>query len=275
MTFDSDYELYKIKHYYPSAKLVLRIRCEAKIAQCPLGLKFGCDPVYEAPNLLRLARDLDLQVVGISFHVGSGCKDPPVYREAIESARTLFDMAKDLGFNCELLDIGGGFPGDKGTSIEKIAHVVNTALDDFFSDIYVNVIAEPGRFFVSSAYTLACNVHSKRDVVDTANGNVQQSMLFINDGLYGSFNCMLYDHQLINPIPLKTNYNRKDVKYTVWGPTCDAFDKISDEVTMPEMNIGDWMIFENMGAYTIPVASPFNGFPLPEVKYCVEKTFNE
>lgn len=57
----------------------------------------------------------------------------------------------------------------------------------------------------------------------------------------------------------------------IWGPTCDALDKVCENVLMPEMEIDDLMLFENMGAYTIPIASPFNGFPLPILKYYVEK----
>lgn len=96
-------------------------------------MKFGCDPTQEAPNLLRLARILNLDVVGISFHVGSGCQDPPVYQRAIHHSRLLFDLASDLGFNPYLLDIGGGYPGNKGSSIDKIADIINKALDEYFN----------------------------------------------------------------------------------------------------------------------------------------------
>lgn len=99
---------------------MLRIRCDAKVAQCPLGEKFGCDPVTEAPLLLNVASKLGLNVVGISFHVGSGCMDVPVYAKAIHVARQLFDYAETLGYSLSLLDIGGGFPGDKGTSIVEV-----------------------------------------------------------------------------------------------------------------------------------------------------------
>lgn len=75
---------------------------------------------------------LDLDVVGISFHVGSGCQDPPVFHRAICHARNLFDLMKEMDFKPYLLDIGGGFPGDRGTSIDKIADVVNGALDEYF-----------------------------------------------------------------------------------------------------------------------------------------------
>lgn len=268
MTFDNEVELHKIKAIFPDARMVIRIRCDATVAQCPLGMKFGCNPYTEAPHLLNVARSLGINVVGVSFHVGSGCKDAPVFRRAILAARQIFDYAASLGYNFNLLDIGGGYPGDHGTSIDKIAEVINLALDDYFPDPSVNIIAEPGRFYVSSAYTLTCNIHSIRavNVEDPITGhNTVNYMYYINDGVYGSFNCILYDHQKITALPLKTYSGSKLYSSSIWGPTCDGLDQVIDSVLMPEMKLGDWIVFENMGAYTLPVASPFNGFPIPKV----------
>lgn len=108
-------------------------------------MKFGCDPMHEAPNLLRLAYMLDLNVAGFSFHVGSGCKDPPVYRRAIRHCKVLFDLATNLGFKPYLLDLGGGYPGNKDTSIDEIADVINKALDDYFDSKLFFFIAFPVR----------------------------------------------------------------------------------------------------------------------------------
>ena len=77
-----------------------------------LGVKYGCDAVRDAPALLSTARHLGLQVVGVSFHVGSGCRDPLAYRAAVRAARGVFDVAAELGIRMTLLDIGGGYPGD-------------------------------------------------------------------------------------------------------------------------------------------------------------------
>lgn len=120
-------------------QVVLRIRCDAETAQCPLGMKFGCDPIHEAPNLLHLAYTLNLNVVGFSFHVGSGCQDPPIYYSAIHHCKILFDMATNLGFKPYLLDLGGGYPGDKDTSIDKIAEIINKALDEFFNSKFLSL----------------------------------------------------------------------------------------------------------------------------------------
>ncbi|XP_043462594.1 ornithine decarboxylase-like [Leptopilina heterotoma] len=271
MTVDNESELHKIKYLHPTAKIVIRIRCDAEVALCPLGIKFGCDATTEAPNLIRTSRTLGLDVVGVSFHVGSGCQDPPVYLRAIRMARDLFDFAKEVGFKPYLLDIGGGYPGDKNTSIDKMADTINQGIDECFNTDDVKIIAEPGRFFVASAFTLAVSIHSKRSVRgDKTCPNVTtHNMYYINDGVYGSFNCLLYDHQTVKPLPLK-NGSGKMIPSSIWGPTCDGLDQVVENVLLHEMELGDWFIFENMGAYTLPVASTFNGFPVPKVHIIAE-----
>ncbi|KAK6622535.1 hypothetical protein RUM44_002347 [Polyplax serrata] len=261
ITFDNETELYKMKSLFPDARLVLRIRYDAEVATCQLGMKFGCDHKKEAPKLINTARSLGLNIVGISFHVGSGCGDPPVYRKAISACRGLFDYAKTVGYEFTMLDIGGGFPGNKKSTVDKFSTVVNQAIDDFFPEPEVNIIAEPGRFMTASCFTLVTNIHSKRTV---AGENGVHNMYYINDGVYGSFNSIIYDHAHVNPIPLKSN-TKKSTSASIWGPTCDGLDQVCDSILLPEMDIGDWIVFEDMGAYTLPVASPFNGFPVPRV----------
>lgn len=246
--------------------MVLRIRCEAEEAQCPLGKKFGCDPMTEAPKLLKVARNMNLNVMGISFHVGSGCRDYPIYLKAIGICKSLFDEAESLGFSMSLLDIGGGFPGDNDKNIDEVSLLVNQGLEAYFDDKNVRVIAEPGRFYVASAFTLVTNIQSKKNIYDATSGDINHVMYYINDGVYGSFNCLLYDHQKVKPIMLqKPSDDVRKFPSTIWGPTCDALDQLVVDITMSDVNIGDFIVFENMGAYTIPVASPFNGFPLPKV----------
>lgn len=114
--------------------MVIRIRCDATDTQCELGNKFGCDPITEAPELLRIARLLDINVVGVSFHVGSGCREPPVFRRAIAASRKVFDFAETLGYNFSLLDIGGGYPGGRGNSIDKVSILEKvSSMVDIFS----------------------------------------------------------------------------------------------------------------------------------------------
>ncbi|XP_047497390.1 ornithine decarboxylase-like [Penaeus chinensis] len=269
MTFDNQTELHKVKAYYPNAQLVLRIRCDAEDSQCPLGIKFGVLP-EDAGALLATARELDLNIVGVSFHVGSGCREPSVFQRAITAARQIFDEAEELGFKLNLLDIGGGFPGTRNSTLDEIAEYVNNSLDEHFPEgCGVKVIAEPGRYVVASAFTLATYVMAKREVCDD-NGTLLSTMYYINDGVYGSFNCTLYDHQEVYPMMLEDK--GPEESYTpcsIWGPTCDGLDQVVSEAKLPQLACGDWLVWPEMGAYTLAAAGGFNGFPLPSVHVVV------
>lgn len=59
----------------------------------------------------------------------------------------------------------------------------------------------------------------------------------------------------------------EEFKCSVWGPTCDSIDCLAKDVSLPLLDVGDWMYWENMGAYTICAASQFNGFKKSEVIY--------
>lgn len=269
MTFDNELELHKIKKLFPQARMVLRIRVDDSKSICQLGVKFGC---YEQhiPSLLRVAKDLHLNIIGVSFHVGSGCQDTYAYARALETAARIFALAKTLGFDFTFLDIGGGFPGLKGDVVlfKEIAHIVNEKLDRHFPAASgVEIIAEPGRYFTASAFTLCTNIIGKREL-SFPNEDIM-NMYYVNDGLYGSFNCLIFDHAVVTPLAyqMKPPSEGKLQKSSVWGPTCDGMDCILKACYLPSLNVGDWIVFENMGAYTISAASTFNGFEKPILKF--------
>lgn len=85
---------------------------------------------------------------------------------------------------------------------------------------------------------------------------------YVSDGVYGSFNCILYDHPELHPhvLHMTSDANATPAPGTVFGPTCDGADKVLDNVLLPAMQPGDWLLFPNMGAYTIAGACNFNGF---------------
>lgn len=159
MTFDNLDELYKVSRCHPRAKLVVRILTDDTKSLCQLGLKYGA-PLVTVPGLLAKAKELNLDVIGVSFHVGSGCYDPSVYSDAIARARSVFDMGKDAGFSFNLLDVGGGF---EDSLFEQAVSVLTDAIQQHFPDRRnIKVIAEPGRFYVSKAFKLATNIIARR-----------------------------------------------------------------------------------------------------------------
>jgi hypothetical protein len=121
---------------------------------------------------------------------------------------------------------------------------------------------------------------------------------YINDGVYSSFNNIMFDHATVRPRQLKHIFDKRGhvvresldesgfhlleadddlngaasgdknlYASTVFGPTCDSIDVIARSVLLPKLQIGDWLYFQNMGAYTSAAASSFNGFAPSERFY--------
>ena len=47
----------------------------------------------------------------------------------------------------------------------------------------------------------------------------------------------------------------------VFGPTCDALDTIGLSEELPDLDVGDLVYSENIGAYSHASSTWFNGFP--------------
>ncbi|KAH9845350.1 Ornithine decarboxylase [Teratosphaeria destructans] len=282
MTFDNTDELYKIKELSPDAELYLRILTDDSASLCRLSQKFGAS-MEATKELLNVAKKLDLNIAGVAFHVGSGASDPSAFRKAVSDARLVFDQAEALGFEPHTLDCGGGFVSE---TFDEMAAVLSESLDTHFAPHY-RIIAEPGRYYTSSAFTLACNVIARRTVEDKEMGT-KSYMLYMNDGVYGNFSSIMFDHQ--HPIPQVLSTHRKPdgfnystesltdsgytsaeegvsetggkmIEYSIWGPTCDGIDCIAERWSTTEtVDVGDWLYFDDMGAYTKCSATRFNGF---------------
>jgi ornithine decarboxylase len=236
-TFDSPCELYKIAKY--NMRVILRIRADDPDAQCPLGNKYGAE-LDAIEDLCRLSADLGLDLVGVSFHVGSGSKNPEAHARAIEKAFHTFNVAKAYGHSPYILDIGGGF-----TDIHLVSERIYKKLSELFP--FADVIAEPGRYIAERVGTLVTPVIG-----------VKGDSVTIDESLYGSFNCILFDHA--HPEPLIPDEKIKKNKI-LFGSTCDGMDTIATDILLPDLEVGDWLIWPHMGAYTTAATTCFNGIP--------------
>ncbi|XP_012272890.1 ornithine decarboxylase 1 [Orussus abietinus] len=261
MTVDCESELLKIKDLFPEAKIVIRIRCDAANSDALLGLKFGCDPDREAIHMIQMTKDLGLRLHGFSFHVGSPCGEMIAYHRGIRICKSLIEAAKAIGCkDVRLIDIGGGIPGETGVEIDEYADSINDALKDV--DPSIDVISEPGRYYVTSASTLASLVHSKKIIIEDGR---KKLMYYMTDGTYGSFIEELLNLKCRLPVLSNRTPSGETFPSTLWGPTCDSFDCIAKEANLPELEIGDRLVWFDMGAYGVSLSSNFNGFKTPLV----------
>jgi ornithine decarboxylase len=276
MTFDCEEELYKIRLYHPYAKLILRLAVDDSQSLCKFNSKFGCK-IENIEKLINLMNTLQLKLIGFSFHVGSGCKSVDSYYEAIKTCKSAYELAIKNNIDITIIDIGGGFPGinvENSINIEQIAETINKAQQDFFSkeilEDKIQFISEPGRYFVEKSHTLVLNVIGKKREIymnETTKEKEELIIYYLNDGVYGSFNCIYFDHKKPIVLPFNERNEKKLYKSKIFGPTCDSIDLITNEIMLPELAIGEWVYIENFGAYTTAASSSFNGFITTDYKY--------
>ncbi|RYE13716.1 MAG: hypothetical protein EOP34_08225, partial [Rickettsiales bacterium] len=130
----------------------------------------------------------------------------------------------------------------------------------------IDIIAEPGRFFATSSGILATNVIGRKLMIDKDNNKVMH--YYINSNLYGLFNNIIFDKTIPKLELLKSVADDEPLyKSVIFGQTCDSMDKIAEDIMLPELSCGNWLVIKNHGAYTIASASKFNGFELVDIDY--------
>ncbi|KFY00459.1 hypothetical protein V490_01343 [Pseudogymnoascus sp. VKM F-3557] len=242
MSFDNLDELDKIKKFYPDAHLLLRIFASDPTALVHLESKYGAS-LDSTKTLLKHAFTLKLTVVGVSFHVGSGAGDVAAIGQAVKDSSLVLEEARSVGFKPHILNVGGGF---QDSNFELISNALRTALQGEVLE-NITIIAEPGRYFARSAYTLICTVIGRRQV---CNGSMD--MIYQNDGVYGNFLNVIIEKEAIAPsMVLLINQKERQLTtrlYSIWGPTCDSTDCVNPSSRFgTEIMAGDWLIYKNMG----------------------------
>ena len=254
---DNPDEIKKFVRYRKRAELLIRVCFRSPTAVCDLSKKFGCEP-GAVLGLIEMARRLGVRVRGLSFHVGSQATDPSKYIEAVHACTNLIAEALLAGLpSLDVLDIGGGFPvpyTDAVMSIDEFCAPIRAALAKLPK--HVRVIAEPGRFIAAPAAIAVSTVmgKAKRD---------GRWWYYLDDGLYGSYSGQLFDHAKYPVAALREGGEL--FASVLAGPTCDSIDVIDDNISLPELEVGDLVVGRMMGAYTWASATDFNFFKRAKV----------
>ena len=253
---DSLEECHKLTECNWKGSTLLRLAVDDKESKMPFSSKFGATE----KELIEIAKYSNIPITGVSFHVGSGCENPLQYKSALEFASgTGFDILRNYTHLPKIIDIGGGFSSDP-IAFTNSMKVIKNEIEKIPKNRVV--IAEPGRFIAQPSQDLFVKVIAKKPGF---NGGWRY---VIDESLYGHFSCIPFDHQ--KPawfrIPESSYEPLRDISESIlFGRTCDSLDVIARGL-MEELEVGDWLYFPLMGAYTSATASEFNGFPKPEVK---------
>lgn len=261
---DSWADLRNIAREAPGAGVYVRILVEgAQSADWPLSRKFGCHPDM-AYKLLVEARELGLDPLGVSFHVGSQQRDIGQWDEAIAKTSYLFRALEEAeGLKLSMIDMGGGFPAHYAVpahDLSTYAREITRYLREDFGDDLPRIILEPGRSLVADAGIIASEVVLVARKHDTA----LQRWVYVDAGKFNGLIETL-DEAIKYPVVADRPAGCEEGAVVIAGPTCDSMDVMYEKAgyRLPlDLAAGERLYWLSAGAYTSSYASvEFNGFP--------------
>ena len=241
---------------YPEVPVCIRINPHvmaggnSNISVGHIDSKFGIS-IHQIPHLLRITENTKMNINGIHMHTGSDILDIDVFLHATE---ILFETAKNFK-NLSFIDFGSGFKvpyklGDIETNIEELGEKLTEKFNTFCNDYgkELTLAFEPGKFLVSQAGYFLTKVNVVKQTTSTVFAQVDSGFNhLIRPMLYGSY------HEIKNI----SNPEGRERFYSVVGYICET-DTFGSNRKIAEINEGDYLAFENAGAYCQTMASNYN-----------------
>ncbi|MBT2337100.1 alanine racemase [Variovorax paradoxus] len=238
----------------PSIRIYVRFHSGASDALYDLNRKFGAS--HE--ETLRLLQCIAAQTTwssGIAFHPGSQTISAEPYLAAMQTAARLIEQADAP---VAALDIGGGFPARYDNMPMPPPASLLARLGEFIASSpalrRVELLCEPGRVLAYDCMSLFARVILRKD-----------QALYCGAGIFGG----LLPAQQFFQLPVRAWRDGEPIdaaadgrrEFVVFGPTCDSNDRLAFPYALPtQLQEGDWIEFQHVGAYSESVRCAFNGF---------------
>lgn len=257
-------EIAKLAAAAPGSQIMVRLATRAAATDVPSEGKFGLR-ADRAAALLVEAHQQGLEAAGITWHVGSQCRDPGAWVQPIEDAARVMRDVRPAGVKVTIIDLGGGFPaeyGDGPPPIETYGAVLRDALEAHLPHPVDRVIAEPGRAIAAPAGVMVTGVRGVTDPEDSPDG---RRYVHLTAGAAHGFFEALEGGEFV--WPATDSRGGAPAPCVLAGPSCDSQDPIGDAMLSADIDEGDFVLLTASGAYTSAYTNRagFNGLPVPDV----------
>ncbi|PUA34645.1 type III PLP-dependent enzyme [Paenibacillus elgii] len=225
----------------------------ARIKMAGVPRQFGIDEddIGEVCSYIKDSSHLVFK--GIHVYVGTQILNPD---EIVKSMKYTIELAKHIqettGFEITMLNLGGGFgvpyfshekPLDIGILMSQVNGLIYQAKQLFPN---ARFIVESGRYLLAtSGRYIAKAIYKKK--------SKGEEFIVVDGGMNHHAASTFRGRTMRNNYPIKVikkNNNTGDYKTTnIVGPLCTPEDCIARSITLPEINVGDYICVENSGAY--------------------------
>jgi len=214
--------------------------------------KFGVDIDAAIEAYSRAARLKNLDIRGVSCHIGSQLTKLSPFLDALDRLKILLGRLEMEGIDIRYLDLGGGlgitYRDEEPPHPSRYAE----AIVDAAQELPVTFVFEPGRVIVGNAGILVTKVLYTKQ-------NEGKNFLIVDAGMNDLVRPSLYKaYHAIQPL---TRRRRRTIVADVVGPICESGDYLAKEREVPDFQPGEMLAVMSAGAYGFTMASNYNSRP--------------
>ena len=256
INIESHQEIELIKNLPNNPRISLRINPDMAANTHPYietgksDCKFGISET-EALEIAKTYSPKEINLVGISAHIGSQITDVSLFLELAEKLKNLATHLKNLGHKIDHLDVGGGLAIDY--QLEKQYDPAQLVKDLKSSITDYDLLMEPGRSIVAQSGAVVTSVITKKT-------NGQRDFLVVDVGMNDLMRPALYSARHV--IEEVKNSDNASTEYEVVGPVCETADSFGAGHLL-NSDAGDQLIIYSTGAYGSSMGSNYNSRPKP------------
>jgi diaminopimelate decarboxylase len=227
---------------------------------------FGLEDGLAAKAVRRVQGSDRIELVGIHAHIGSQIFELEPYAKTI---RLLADFVEAVGFECRMLNVGGGLgiaytAEDEPASVDDYADVKVRGVQQVFDPV-PRILVEPGRSLVGNSGLTAYRIGTIKEIPGV------RTYVSVDGGMSDNLRPMLYGARYEAAIANRPDAPATDVA-TIAGMHCESGDILIKDVAIPAPRSGDVLVTPATGAYGYAMANNYNGVPRPPVIFCREGT---
>ena len=223
----------------------------------------------QATQITKAALEMkNIRLCGFHCHIGSQLFDSKVF---ISSSKIMLEfiasVKQTLKFECEILDIGGGYGVRYIATQPQIDIASNIAevgkyITEKCNELNINmptICFEPGRSIIADAGLTLYTVGTVKRITGYKN------YVSVDGGMTDNIRFALYNAPY-TVIPVRNVNTPRDMKCSVVGRCCESGDIIQEDVFLPsEIGRNDLLACLTTGAYHYSMASNYNKIPRPPI----------
>ena len=233
--------------------LDINAKTHKKISTGDENSKFGIiyDDIVHAYKLINDASFIN--PYGLAIHVGSQLFDYDVFFQTFSKIKNLAVELKNLGYEVNHLDLGGGFGVDYTMKNSLNYKSFSKALNEVFKNNEFQLSIEPGRSLIAESGVLLTKV------IRTKSTNYK-NFLIVDAAMNNLIRPTLYNAtHSIQPLKIKTDRSSK--KYDIVGPICETGDFLGIDFNLQETKKNEVLAIMTCGAYGSVMRSNYNSRP--------------